>query len=95
MHNERRDSSNSNVNHSTISTPVKSSDTVKRSSLTTNDQTKPPEKRISVPTNKTEAEIEYQKDQPLYKRQPSKTLDNAITSKTKHPYELPAQANSR
>jgi hypothetical protein len=98
LHNERHDPSNSNVNHSTISSSVKlnqSSDILKRSSLTSDDQTKPPEKRTSIPTNKTEAEIEFQKDQPLYKRQLSKTLDNTITSKTKHPYELPTQSNSR
>jgi myosin-light-chain kinase len=98
LHNERHDPSNSNVNHSTISSSVKlnqSSDILKRSSLTSDDQTKSPEKRTSIPTNKTEAEIEFQKDQPLYKRQLSKTLDNTITSKTKHPYELPTQSNSR
>ncbi len=101
MHNERRDSKNSNVNHSNISNPVKTnqtSDTLKRFSLTSNDQTKSSEassiKRTSISTtttNKTEAQIEYQKDQPLYKRQLSKTLDNttSITSKNL------TQSNSR
>jgi hypothetical protein len=100
MHNERRDSKNSNVNHSTISNPVKTnqtSDTLKRFSLTSNDQTKSFEESsikrtsVSTTTNKTEAQIEYQKDQPLYKRQLSKTLDNttSITSKNL------TQSNSR
>ena len=41
---------------------------------------------------KTEAEIEHQKDQPLYKRQLSKTLDNSTSTmmnKHKHPHDHP------
>jgi len=49
-------------------------------------------KRSSIPTTptKTIAEIEHQKDQPLYKRQLSKTLDNttSLANKTKHQHEL-------
>lgn len=58
-------------------------------------------KRVSlippVIPNKSEAQIEHQKDQPLYKRQLSKTLDNgaasasalaAATLKNKHSHEL-------
>jgi len=40
---------------------------------------------IPTATTKTVAEIEHQKDQPLYKRQLSKTLDTATTSATKNP----------
>jgi hypothetical protein len=45
---------------------------------------------IPTATTKTVAEIEHQKDQPLYKRQLSKTLDNAtsIAIKNKHQHEL-------
>lgn len=44
---------------------------------------------IKTMTTKTEAEIEHQKDQPLYKRQLSKTLDNStpITNKNRHQHE--------
>jgi hypothetical protein len=48
-------------------------------------------KRPSISTTtKTEAQIEHQKDQPLYKRQLSKTLDNvtSMTNKNKHQHEL-------
>lgn len=131
VNNERRDSLNVNVNHSTLSNSVKSNslspsttnnlstNPVKRSSLTPNDRSKSPSpspiKRISIiktpersispipspkPSSipiKTEAEIEHQKDQPLYKRQLSKTLDNAtsLTNKHKHQQELSTISNAR
>jgi len=112
MHNERRDSLNSNVNHSTSLNPVKLnsqlssklSDTIKIPNLIPKDRSKSPSpssikqtnitersvspipssKQSTIPTTKTEAQIEHQKDQPLYKRQLSRTLDNTIilTSKT-------------
>ncbi|CAF4705535.1 unnamed protein product, partial [Rotaria sp. Silwood2] len=45
----------------------------------------------NIPTTmtKTTADIEHQKDQPLYKRQLSKTLDNitSIANKNKHQHE--------
>lgn len=42
----------------------------------TNEQSK--QSSLSSSTSpKTEAQIEYQKDQPLYRRQPSKPLDNS------------------
>jgi hypothetical protein len=84
----------------------KSPETVKRSSLTpisTDRQSiltskdrsispKPSIKSQNIPTGTTKsvAEIEHQKDQPLYKRQLSKTLDNAtsIANKSKHQHEL-------
>lgn len=55
---------------------------------------KRPSTPLTTTTTKTEQEIEHQKDQPLYKRQLSKTLDNntSTANKSKHPYELP---NSR
>jgi len=73
-----------------------------KSSLISEDSLSPLLKRASIPTmahsTKTEAEIEHQKDQPLYKRQLSKTLDNHSTtnSKSKHsyPYELNQLNNS-
>lgn len=55
----------------------------------------PSPKRSSIPT-KTEAEIEHQKDQPLYKRQPSKTLDKTtLIDKHKHQQELSTISNTR
>jgi hypothetical protein len=48
-------------------------------------------KQVNAPktTTKTEAQIEHQKDQPLYKRQLSKTLENtpSTANKTKHQQE--------
>jgi hypothetical protein len=122
-YNERRDSFNSNVNHSTSLNPVKSNsqsslttlsssqspDTIKQSSLISKNRSKSPSpslskrtsiikttteqpmsqtlssKQTNIPTSttKTVAEIEHQKDQPLYKRQLSKTLDN-VANKNKY-----------
>lgn len=52
---------------------------------------KPSVNQSNIPKSKTktEAEIEHQKDQPLYKRQLSKTLDNltSMTNKNKHQNE--------
>lgn len=50
---------------------------------------------LPVPA-KTEAEIEHQKDQPLYKRQLTKTIDNATAAgqKGKHPHELANASNA-
>ena len=72
--------------------------TLKQTNLTTTTpkqtSASPILKRQSIPTTtttlKTEAEIEHQKDQPLYKRQLSKTLDTAtsMANKTKHQHEL-------
>ena len=45
---------------------------------------------LSPSLAKTDAQIEHQKDQPLYKRQLSKTLDNStsvLMNKHKHPHE--------
>jgi hypothetical protein len=83
-------------------TPINRSVSPEPSSIKRLSLTKSTERAISpvssikppnVPTtiNKTEAAIEHQKDQPLYKRQLSKTLDNAtsIVNKTKHQHELP------
>jgi len=103
---QRRTSLNINSNHSTDSNSqlllLQSSDNKKSSSISPSvsrrtSQSKTPERPIiptTTTTTKTEEEIEHQKDQPLYKRQLSKTLDNntSTTTKSKHPYELP---NSR
>ncbi|CAF1448428.1 unnamed protein product [Adineta ricciae] len=146
--NERRNSFNSDVNHSTTLKPVKTTPStesllksppktrrtsqtsispepslirrtsvtnvieqpisiIKRRSITPISPEPSPVRRISItkpaeqsiPTSsspkqnslsKTEAEIEHQKDQPLYKRQLTKTLENSTSTsnKTKHPYEL-------
>ncbi|CAF3317793.1 unnamed protein product [Rotaria socialis] len=136
---ERRNSLNTNVNHSKSSILVESNEsincispclsssssnillspkpstTMKRSSLTLIDRdillepslteristTTTTKKRIVSPEasanqlnisksmTKTEAEIEHQKDQPLYKRQLSKTLDSptSMANKNKHQNE--------
>lgn len=59
--------------HST--TPVKINSSTENSSEEANTNMS---KRTSLP--KTEAQIEYQKDQPLYKRQLSKSLDNSASA---------------
>jgi hypothetical protein len=67
----------SNVNHSTAKSPT----TTKRSSITPAKPAispVPPIKRPSI--TKTEAQIEDKKDQPLYRRQLSKQLDNVSLS---------------
>lgn len=79
--------STSNDNHSktnskTSITP-KSPSTTKRSSLAPTDNI-PSTTLNNKPSNvqKTEAQIEHQKDQPLYRRQPSKPLENTTSSST-------------
>ncbi|CAF1602012.1 unnamed protein product [Rotaria magnacalcarata] len=82
---EQSHSLNTNTNHSTEksteSLPVKPLEISKKKMITSTEQTVSPAlpvKQASVlATNqKTEAQIQHQKDQPLYKRQLSKTLDN-------------------
>lgn len=71
--NEQSNTLTSNVNHSTT----------KRPSITSTERAAspaPPNKRPSVP--KSEAQIEHQKDQPLYRRQLSKPLDHTSTPST-------------
>jgi len=77
--NEKPTSLTSNINHSTT----------KRSSITPTERAvspAPPTKRPSV--SKTESQIKHQKDQPLYRRQLSKPLDNvppSASTTTKRP----------
>ena len=110
--NERSSSSSlkSNIPHSTNANPVKlinssiQSDSQSFiSTLTSKDRSKSPSpspnKRTSMTTTttKTEAEIEHQKDQPLYKRQPSKPLDNptSMTNRIKQLHESSILTTSR
>lgn len=73
-----------------------------KNSLTTNDLNNGSLtciKRTSIPisSSKTEAEIEHQKDQPLYKRQLSKTLDNvtSLNNKMKHTMDFNSNSTSK
>jgi len=67
----------SNVNHSTAKSPT----TTKKSSITPTKQAISPVPPIKQPSiTKTEAQIEDKKDQPLYRRQLSKQLDNVSLS---------------
>jgi hypothetical protein len=73
---------------------------IKRPNITkTTEHPLSPSKHASIPTHiiKTEAQIELQKDQPLYKRQLSKTLENATSmgNKIKHQHELTTLSNKR
>jgi len=75
--NEQSKTLTSNANHSTAKSPA----TAKRSNIKPTEQAvspAPPIKRPSIP--KTEAQIEHKKDQPLYRRQISKPLDNISPS---------------
>ena len=89
VNNEQSHSLTSNDNHSTKKSkepsPAKSPATAKKSSIISNERAVspvPPVKRPSAsiitpspPPPKTEAQIEHQKDQPLYRRQLSKPID--------------------
>jgi hypothetical protein len=86
VNNERSDSLTSNVNHSTKKSkepsPAKSPATAKKSSIISNERAvspapsvKGPSVSIVTPPHKTEAQIQHQKDQPLYRRQLSKPID--------------------
>jgi hypothetical protein len=76
------------------------SSSIKRTNITkTTEHPLSSSKQASIPTHiiKTEAQIELQKDQPLYKRQLSKTLENATSmgNKIKHQHELTTLSNKR
>lgn len=64
--------------------PIHSTNPVKINSSRENLSESPVEQATGMSTrtslSKTEAQIEYQKDQPLYKRQLSKSLDNSASA---------------
>ncbi|CAF3524904.1 unnamed protein product [Rotaria socialis] len=82
---EQSHSLNTNTNHSTEksteSLPAKPFEISKKKMITSTEQAVSPalpvkQSSVLATHQKTEAQIQHQKDQPLYKRQLSKTLDN-------------------
>jgi hypothetical protein len=103
INNERTNSLTSNVNHSTATSkqpsPAKSPATTKRSNIISTERSVspvPPVKRpsVSITTPKTEAQVEHLKDQPLYRRQLSKPLDNSSLSIATTPAAAAASTTS-
>ncbi|CAF0833399.1 unnamed protein product [Adineta ricciae] len=93
---QRKNSLTTNVNHSTTKSREPSPAPLKRAVSPA-----PPVKKPTTSSPKTEAQIEHQKDQPLYRRQLSKPLENhsstanvpattTTTTKTPPPVASPA-----